>query len=586
MGLGHKTDQLIPVQNHYFNDMKVTKVVAGNHHTLLLSADGNVYAFGFNDYAQLGTGGFDKHGTPYNPLMKHGPFVDIVAQKFNNISAAVTANGGHFVWGKCRKPLGALLSPTVVTGVDYIHDIIGFLMNEEFVHNIHSFIIYGETGSDVIVVTKDDVVFHMNVNNITQMTELCELSAKDVIKISAGYKYLCALTSEGEVYTWIDNQTDPVQDVAYAADNYIIMLGDSDPSPHPIKLSLDLNNENIVDIECGLHHTLALTDAGRVYAWGQLGNGNTINQYKPIKVVGGLTGCRVISIACGGNHSLAVTDTGSVFGWGLNGNGQLGLGHTIKQSLPVRIQYFNDMKVTKVAAGKCHTMFLSNEDIVSHIDSTISAAVTANGVLYVWGECRQPFGDLLTPTAINLSNDHPVLNSMCEAFDNTISSNFQFVINGQSIHVIKEYLIIRCKRMEPMMRLLNTNQTEVVITDYSYEAFKAFLRYLYTNDVFVAPDIAVELLGLADTYAETDLKRKCTRLLRNNITVENVSLIYESALKHSVLELHEICFNYAVKHFEEVSKTKAFNDLDINIRIQFLCKLTANARLLNNNCKH
>ncbi|CAG2100695.1 unnamed protein product [Medioppia subpectinata] len=382
-------------------------------------------------------------------------------------------------------------------------------MSEEFVHNIHSFIIYGETGNEVIVVTKDDVVFHMNGNNITEMTELCELSAKDVIKISAGFKYLCALTSEGEVYTWSNHQTDPVQDVAYADDNYIIMLGDSDSSPHPIKLSLDLNNENIVDIECGLHHTLALTDAGRVYAWGyndigQLGNGNTINQYKPIKVVGGLTGCRVISIACGGNHSLAVTDTGSVFGWGLNGNGQLGLGHTIKQSLPVRIQYFNDLKVTKVAAGKCHTMFLSNEgnvytcgcnDIVSHIDSTISAAVTANGVLYVWGECRQPFGDLLTPTAINLSNDHPVLNSMSDAFDNTISSNFQFVIDGQPIHVIKEYLIIRCKK-------------------YSYEAFKAFLRYLYTNDVFVAPDIAVELLGLADTYAETDLKRKCIQLLR------------------------------------------------------------------------
>ncbi|CAG2100696.1 unnamed protein product [Medioppia subpectinata] len=125
LGLGHKTDQLIPVQNPYFNDIKVNKVVTGNHHTLLLSADGNVYAFGSNDYAQLGTGSFDEQGTPYNPLIKHGPFVDIVAQKFNNISAAVTANGGHFVWGKCRKPLGTLLSPTVVTGVDSIHDIIG-----------------------------------------------------------------------------------------------------------------------------------------------------------------------------------------------------------------------------------------------------------------------------------------------------------------------------------------------------------------------------------------------------------------------------------------------------------------------------
>ncbi|CAG2109604.1 unnamed protein product, partial [Medioppia subpectinata] len=398
------------------------------------------------------------------------------------------------------------------------------LMNEEFVQNISSFIIYGETGNEVIVVTKDDVVFHMNVNNITQITELSELKAKGVIKIVAGESHVCALTSTGDVYNWGDNKY------------YQLGTGNTASSPLPLKMSFNLNNEKIVDIECGFRYTMALTDAGQVYAWGcnghgQIGNGNTTNQSTPIKVMG--SGVRVVdsgryrdldnyhvkSIVCGGYHSLAVTDTGSVFGWGYNGHGT-GDKTTRSDSFKVNINHYGIIV-----------------DVVSHVNSNISAAVTANGVLYLWGECREPIGHFINPIDVmnfesiydvfgmydkshatyrsipmNIADDdHPVLTSMCNAFDNTISSNFRFVIDGQPIHVIKEYLIIRCKRMEPMMRL-------------------------------------------ADTYAETDLKRKCTRLLRKGITIETVALIYEAAVKHSESALQEICFNYAVKHFEDSPK--------------------------------
>ncbi|CAG2100697.1 unnamed protein product [Medioppia subpectinata] len=482
-----------------------------------------------------------------------------------------------------------------------------YVMNEEFVHNIRSFIIYGETGNEVIVVTKDDVVFHTAVNNITEMTELSELKEK-----VSGAKHLCGLTLGGDVYVWGDNTQSQLG------------TGNTDPSPHALKLALDLNNEKIVDIDCGPLHTMALTDAGHVYVWGhnghgQLGNDNTTDQSIPIKVMGCLDGCRVTSIVCGGAHSLAVTDTGSV---GCNEQGQLGLGHENNQSLPVQIQHFNEIKVTKVAAGTNHTIILSNEgtgdkdkrcalfklntinhhgpivDVASQMNGHISAAVTANGVLYVWGECREPVGDLLTPTVImsfgsiydvfglfskihstyrsiplTIKASHPVLNSMAQAFDNPDNFTFKFVIDGHPIHVHREYLIIQCERLRP---LLDTDSAEREISDYSYEAFKAFLRYLYTNDVFVAPDIGVELLGLADTYAETDFKRKCTLLITNGITVENVSLIYGAANKHCVSELQEICFNYLVKHIEEVFKTDTFYDLDTKIHKDFILKMAAN----------
>ncbi|CAG2100698.1 unnamed protein product [Medioppia subpectinata] len=327
------------------------------------------------------------------------------------------------------------------------------------------------------------------------LQDICfKYAAKGVIKVVGGESHVCALTSVGEVYVWGDNMDSQLG------------TGNTTSSPIPLKMSFNLNNEKIVDIECGLRHTLALTDAGHVYAWGynghgQLGNGNFRNQSTHIKVIGVLEKYHVTSIVCGGYHSLAVTDTGSVFGWGYGGQGQLGMSNTTYKSEPVQIKYFKDMRVAK----------------------TTYRSIPMN----------------------TADDNHPVLNSMTDAFDNTISSNFRFVIDGQPIHVIKEYLIIRCKSMEPMICLLDTNQTEVVITDYSYEAFKAFLRYLYTNDVFVAPDIAVELLGLANTYAETDLKRKCTQLIRNGITVENVALIYGAAVKYKEPTLQDICFKYA-----------------------------------------
>ncbi|CAG2108678.1 unnamed protein product [Medioppia subpectinata] len=507
------------------------------------------------------------------------------------------------------------------------------LMNEEFVHNIRSFIIYGKTGNEMIVVTKDDVVFHMNVNEITQMTELSELRGQNVIKISSGTNHLCALTSAGDVYTWGEN-------IRFQLGN-----GTDISSKNPMKVdSLIEKSVSIVDMDCGDCFTLALTSDGQVYAWGwnsygELGVGYSRPLSLPQRVFGHLTDKRVTSIACGLYHSLAVTIEGDVFAWGYNNSGSRGLGHTNDQFWPVQISSLKGIKVTKVVAGCNYTIILTNNgcvytfgfnhgqlgtgnkttqtspfklpndnldpfvDIATHKNNFIAAAVTSNGVHYVWGECRKPVGLLLTPTVANVTtmydvfglygkiraNNHLLtakgltenltISSQSPAFDDPITSTFQFVIDGHPIHVHREYLIIRCDVY--MRRLLDTNQTKIEISNNSYFAFKAFLRYLYTNDVFVAPDIAVELLGLADTYAETDLKRKCTRIISKSITVENVAIIYGAAVKHSAPVLQEMCFKYCVQHFDDVKGTQAYDNLDPFIRIDFLIKFNINASALN-----
>lgn len=55
-GLGNNTDQLRPTPVPSLLGTGVVKIAAGLWHTLCVTADGQIYAFGGNQFGQLGTG--------------------------------------------------------------------------------------------------------------------------------------------------------------------------------------------------------------------------------------------------------------------------------------------------------------------------------------------------------------------------------------------------------------------------------------------------------------------------------------------------------------------------------------------------
>ena len=78
-----------------------------------------------------------------------------------------------------------------------------------------------------------------------------------------------------------------------------------------------------MSVECGRNHSLAITEAGRIYSWGcgghgRLGHNNRESQSTP-KLIEALQGVTVASAAAGALHSLAVTDAGQVYSWGFRG---------------------------------------------------------------------------------------------------------------------------------------------------------------------------------------------------------------------------------------------------------------------------
>ncbi|CAG2171966.1 unnamed protein product [Oppiella nova] len=413
-----------------------------------------------------------------------------------------------------------------------------------------------------------------------------------------------------------------------------------------MKVSL---NEKVVDISCGVYHTLALTNVGHVYGWGhnshgELGNGTTTHLPLPLRVKGALGSCRVVSIACGYVHSMAVSDTGAVFSWGHNGSGQLGLGHQTDQTIPVLITHLDHISICRVVCGHNYTMLLSKDgiiyrfgccnagqlgtgnttnqstpiqldnslgpfrDIAANMRTNISAAITMDGVGYVWGGCQPPNGTILQPMKTTYDSLHdifavfstptityksvvlsdvsdsestildtkPVMAHLNEAFDDPNTSSFKIIVEGKPIHVHKDILRIRCQHFRSLFaNWIEREKQELALTQYSYGVYKSFLRYLYTGEVCVAPEDGIELLDLAESYCETDLKDRSVRLIRNGITVDNVLRVYTASLKYEVPELEELCFSYALAHLTQVTQSKAYLEMDPIICRDFIVKASA-----------
>lgn len=126
--------------------------------------------------------------------------------------------------------------------------------------------------------------------------------------------------------------------------------------------------EPILQIASGATHSIGLTKSGRVITWGgnrwgQLGDGQLTSSTK-IHVPLQLRHRPVVSVACGENHSLVMTVGGNVYGWGENTQGQLGLSDTTNRLRPEQIKAVRSMGATKIAAGRNHSLVISQSGLL------------------------------------------------------------------------------------------------------------------------------------------------------------------------------------------------------------------------------
>lgn len=151
------------------------------------------------------------------------------------------------------------------------------------------------------------------------------------------------------------------------------IAGDVQPVPRLVNLPGGVEIRNIA---CSQFHTLAVVDTGAVYSWGfngedgRLGVPAVSGSSDPSFVVEparlpdfGLGGHVATKVAAGSCHSLILTEAGKMFAWGSNSNGQLGLSGTqIGKNAAIvrRPTWLKSCKQTvnavDIAAGTAHSL--------------------------------------------------------------------------------------------------------------------------------------------------------------------------------------------------------------------------------------
>uniref|UniRef100_A0A672ZPG7 RCC1 and BTB domain-containing protein 2-like n=1 Tax=Sphaeramia orbicularis TaxID=375764 RepID=A0A672ZPG7_9TELE len=102
LGLGNNGNQQTPCRIAALQGVNIVQVACGYAHTLALTDEGLVYAWGANSYGQLGTGNKSNQALPTLINTEKERMVEVAACHTSHTSAAKTQSGQVLMWGQCR----------------------------------------------------------------------------------------------------------------------------------------------------------------------------------------------------------------------------------------------------------------------------------------------------------------------------------------------------------------------------------------------------------------------------------------------------------------------------------------------------
>lgn len=248
----------LPDQVHALDGVQVRSVACGHYCTAACTTDGSLYTWGKGERGQLGhghpadvvepqrVGGGALASNPFVWDAQFGKHFLLVLVASGDLCSCGAADGGVLGGGTAGGAL-MLSGPTSSRGGGGSGGMMAYSIADE--HTLRP---------------------------------IAALQGARVCAIACGESHCAAISGEGEVYTW--------GAAAYGK------LGHSgvDDVPTPTVVAL-LRGKRFVEVACGAHTTLALTDGGHVYSWGA----HAVAPPPPTRVRLGGSAC---TIGCGGGH--------------------------------------------------------------------------------------------------------------------------------------------------------------------------------------------------------------------------------------------------------------------------------------------
>ncbi len=245
LGDGQEAQQPTPVLLTSLSQVKAISAAGEFSHTLALKDDGTLWAWGFNTFGQLGDG---STADSYLPVQVNTPS-RISAMTAGHFHTLAVSGGTLLAWGN----------------------------NSD-----------GQLGDGTLT----DRLLPTPVNGLATVTQ-----------VAGGYAHSVALLADGSVWAWGNNEGGQLGNGSLA----------SSAQPLPIA-----GIATVTAIASGADHVLALLADGTVWAWGanydgQIGNATRDDALRPVQVPGLVN---IGAIAAGDSHSMAVGRDGTLWTWG------------------------------------------------------------------------------------------------------------------------------------------------------------------------------------------------------------------------------------------------------------------------------
>ena len=369
LGNGDNTGatQLSPIQvlPIHVSLTRVAGISAGGTHTLAFTSGGNVWSWGNNGFGQLGNNSTAVSSTPVQ-ISSLGTTTTAVAAGWGH-SLALQSDGMVWAWGDNEfGQLGNTSGPVpVVTPSSIPVQVLNPLgSNLTLVTKIaagggHSLALAGLEPSKP--------VYAWGYNSNGQLGQQSNPGFANLSTSTNRYSAVEVTKADGTI---LSNVTDIAAGGAHSlfldsGGNVLWACGSNFYGQLGVGVSGDTKDRNrgvvqvvgltgiFSQVAAGSAHSLALRQSdGTVWAWGynlfgQLGNGAALGSSSPVntpfqvkKSDGNyLTG--VTKIVAIGNHSLAVDINGQLWAWGENTFGELGLGDSTNRNLATQVPRFS-----------------------------------------------------------------------------------------------------------------------------------------------------------------------------------------------------------------------------------------------------
>ena len=337
------------------------EMAVGFYHILALDKDNNLWAWGDNEYGQLGDETTTNKASP-TKIETGITFVQLSAGNFH--SAGIDNDGKLWTWGnnsrgslgngtttQQTKPIKIMGDKTFKKVIASNYSTLAIDMNDEIWywgryygdHNggakipqkldfkIEYSLISGD--SHYLFLDKQNKLWSWGANYAGQIGDGTTITRTNPVQIkpetkftqvSAGDRFSLAIDEEGNLWSWGYNDDGQLGD------------GTKTYKTSPVQITKETK---FTQVSAGSNHCLAIDNEGNLWSWGrnvrgQLGDGTTTNRLTPQKVMEGI---KFKQIYARSSSNLALDSNGNLWSWGYNEYGELGDGTTTERHTPVQI---------------------------------------------------------------------------------------------------------------------------------------------------------------------------------------------------------------------------------------------------------